>query len=77
MSEFLDLRWICKTAVLQRWIMRSVRLQLSRHMKGSHVHSDGFRKRASASMVVSFVRQLLYLAKSWVMPLLVAWEELS
>eukprot|EP00959_Pyramimonas_sp_CCMP1952_P200210 4187457-Pyramimonas_sp.AAC.1 len=33
---FKDLRWICKSATLQKWFVRSLRPQLRRQMRPSH-----------------------------------------
>ena len=43
-SSFEDLRWICKSPVLQRWYMRSLQPLLRQNMQPSKVvHSYGFR----------------------------------
>ena len=68
-TEFRDLRWICKSFVLQKWYLRSFRPQLRSEIRLSSVHSYGFRRFTSTSQVTGLVRQLQFLADSWNLPL--------
>ena len=68
-----DLRWICKSPVLQKWYFRSLRPQLRKQLRPSKVHSYGFRKFTSTSQVIGLVRQIQFLADVWGLPLAI-WE---
>ena len=72
-----DLRWICKQAVLEKWFMRSLRPQLRKQMLPSAVHSYGFKPTCRTTYVTGIVRQLLYLASEWNLPLLVAAQDVQ
>ena len=52
-----------------------MRPELRRHLKPSAVHSYGFRARSRCQVVTALVRQLLFLAYNWNMPLLVAVQD--
>ena len=43
-TTFGDFRWICKSAVVQKWFLRTLRPRLRMQMKPSSVHSYGFRR---------------------------------
>ena len=76
-SEFGDLRWICKSAILQKWYMRASLPCLRNALRPSRVHAYGFKRQSNTSMVCGLIRQLLFLADSWGLPLLVACQDVS
>jgi hypothetical protein len=74
---FGDLRWICKSSILQKWYLRALRPQLRRQIRPSWVHSYGFKRFCRTSHITSLVRQLQYISQSWGMPLLVALQDVE
>jgi hypothetical protein len=72
---FEDLRWICKSSVLQKWYMHSIRSLLKQSLRASWVHSYGFKRHSDTAYVCSLVRQLVYIAKVWNLPLLVSCQD--
>ena len=74
---FHDLRWICKSAVLQKWYVRTMRPQLRSCLRPSWVHTYGFKQSCRTSNITALVRQLQYLAIGWGLPLLVALQDVE
>ena len=72
---FGDLRWICKSSVLQKWFMRSLRPALREQVQPSRVHAFGFKPKSSSVMVTSLVRQILHLAHSWDLPCVISCQD--
>eukprot|EP00973_Karenia_brevis_P035896 4952642-Karenia_brevis.AAC.1 len=68
-EHFEDFRWICKSAVLQKWFLRSLRPTFRQQIKPSKVHSYGFRKHTSTAEVTGLVRELHFAADVWKLPL--------
>ena len=62
---FSQLRWICKSAVLQKWYLHTLRPHLRHQLRPSIIHSYGFRERTSASDLTGMVRELLHVARTW------------
>ena len=59
-SSFDDLRWICKSLVLQRWYMRSLQPVFRHSLQASNsVHSYGFRSGFSTSDIIRLMPGLL------------------
>ena len=46
-------------------------------MKASHVHSYGFKKHSSSFLVTGLVRQILYLADVWNMPVVISCQDVK
>jgi len=74
--EVRDLRWICKSAVTQKWYLRALRPNLRMQMHPSPVHSYGFRKNTCASDVNGLVRELMFISRVWALPLITAVQDI-
>lgn len=74
-SDFGSLRWICKSAVLQKWYLRALRPRLRDQLRLSPMHSYGFRRYTSTAEVTGLVRELLYIAHTWGLPLLLTAQD--
>ena len=74
---FTDLRWICKAASLQKWYIRSLRPLLRQQLRPSSVHSYGFKPACRTNHLTALVRQLLHIAASWGVGLLVALQDVE
>ena len=75
-SRLDQLRWVCKTPVLQKWFMSSLRPVLFRS-RSSKLHSYGFKKKCSTTMVTGLVRQLLYVSSKWGKQLLISCQDVE
>jgi len=62
-NEFTDLRWICKSAVLHKLYLRSLRTRIREELRSSAVHSYGFRRLTSTSDLTALVRDLLFVGR--------------
>ncbi len=74
---FDDIRWVCKSPVLQKWYVRSILPRIEASLRPSWVHSYGFERKSSTTFVCSLVRQLLYLSRSWGFPLLISCQDVK
>ena len=76
-KDFTGLRWICKSAVMQKWYLRALRPRLRHQLRPSYVHSYGFRKQVSTGDVTGLMRELLYLSRTWNIPLVTAVQDVK
>ena len=76
-EDFKGLRWICKSPVLQKWFLRSVRPRVRQKMLPSAIHSYGFREKTGAGDLTGLIRQMLYHARLWKLPLLIGCQDMQ
>ncbi len=75
-TDFEGLRWICKSAVLQKWYLRALRPRLRAQLRPCRVQSYGFRRLTSTADLTGLVRELQYIARTWGYPLLISCQDI-
>ena len=73
--SFSDLRWICKSAVLQKWYSRTLLPVVQKQLRPSRVHAYGFKRGSSTAHVVGLICQLIYSADVWGTPLIISSQD--
>ncbi|CAK0847987.1 unnamed protein product [Prorocentrum cordatum] len=75
--ELGDMRWIGKSPVLQKWFVRALRPRVRDSCRPSRVHTYGFKKCFSTADFNSVVREALYAAAVWNLPICVSGYDVS
>ena len=75
--SFTDIRWICKSAVLQKWYIRSLMPAVHLQLMPSHVQSYGFKRGCNTMCITGIIREILYFADVWGLPLIVASQDIQ